>query len=83
MPRLFYIRDVGVSSRDASVHHRRIRVYCMLPHLTAAGKCLRATTEPFLSGQGCDQAIRDALVQSERFRESGVGERLSMFGAEV
>ncbi|KAF4983568.1 hypothetical protein FZEAL_1047 [Fusarium zealandicum] len=81
MPSPFSIRDAVVSSHDAQFIADAFD--STIPHLTAAGNAAQWGTEPMSRRSGFHKTINDSLEQSERFRESGDGERVRVFIAEV
>ncbi|KAH7127656.1 hypothetical protein EDB81DRAFT_146264 [Dactylonectria macrodidyma] len=81
MPGPFYIRDAAASSRDAQFIIDAFD--STIPHLTAAGSAAQWGTELFSKKPSFGQAIRDAVAQSENFRDTGHGERVRTFVAEV
>ncbi|KAF7552425.1 hypothetical protein G7046_g7419 [Stylonectria norvegica] len=81
LPRPFHIRDAGASPHDAEFIIEAFD--STLPHLTAAGNAGQWGTAPFSKKPGFCQSTRDDILQSERFRDSGTGERLRVFIAEI
>lgn len=80
-PSPFHIRNVGESPHDAQFIIDAFD--STIPHLTAAGNTGQWGTEPFSKKARFCQATRDDVLQSERFRETGQGERRRTFIAEV
>lgn len=79
--RSFHIRNAGISPRDAQFIIDAFD--SSIPHLTASGNAGQWGSEPFSEKPRFCQATRDDVLQSERFRETGQGERLRIFIAEV
>lgn len=77
----FHIRNAGTSPKDP-----RFIIDAFdsaIVHLTATGNAGQWGTEPFSKKASFVQAARDDVLQSEKFRETGEGERLRIFIAEV
>ncbi|KPM44857.1 hypothetical protein AK830_g1742 [Neonectria ditissima] len=81
MPGPFYIRDAGALRHDAQFIIDAFD--SAIPHLTAAGSAAQWGTEPFSTNPSFRQSIRDAVAQSEKFRDTGQGEQVRTFIAEV
>ncbi|KAH6990305.1 hypothetical protein EDB80DRAFT_169021 [Ilyonectria destructans] len=81
MPGPFYIRDAAASSHDAQFIIDAFD--STIPHLAATGNAGQWGSEPFSRNPSFGQAIRDAVAQSENFRDTGHGERVRILIAEI
>ncbi|KAH6880129.1 hypothetical protein B0T10DRAFT_148750 [Thelonectria olida] len=80
----FYIRDAGASSHAQDAQFIVDAFDSAIPHLTAAGSAGQWGSEPLSRNPNFHTVIRDALLQSEKFRDTGLGEeRVRVFVAEV
>ncbi|KAM0341558.1 hypothetical protein ACHAPU_010008 [Fusarium lateritium] len=81
MPRQFSIRDARASFNDAQFIIDAFD--STLPHLAAAGNSGQWGTEPLSKKKGFIQGIHDTVAKSEKFLETGTGDPVRVFIAEV
>ncbi|KAF4995112.1 hypothetical protein FGRMN_5349 [Fusarium graminum] len=81
MPNQFSIRDARASFDDAQF---MIDAFdSTLPHLAAAGNSGQWGTEPFSEKKRVVQGMHDTVTKSEKFLETGTGDPVRVFIAEI
>ncbi|KAF5024703.1 hypothetical protein F66182_3217 [Fusarium sp. NRRL 66182] len=81
MPNQFSVRDAGVSFNDAQFIIDAFD--STIPHLAATGNSEQWGIEPLSNQKGFIQKMHDFLAESEKFRETGAGNPMRIFIAEV